>query len=150
MRRFILVFFKSLSYFLNGNSSNMIIIKHIIFISCQFITLLFKFCECSTSHGNSIISILIFLCCFFSNSLNSMNKTIIISVRIIINNSHSSINLCNLFPMWHFSWAIQLDSFKLIWITILSLKLISPVLINISNLSYLYLFIIVIKSIFSN
>jgi len=97
----------------------MVILVKILFGSIYFLFLIFY--KCYTSASDVIISILIKLDCLLSNFFNSFNKTIMVSIRVIINDSHSSINLDNLFPMRHFSRAIQLNSFEFVRIPIFSL-----------------------------
>jgi hypothetical protein len=134
------IFFKLSWHFLDTYFTNMIVI--IEWVLCCVYFLFFSFNKCNTLRNQTIISIDIQLDSFFSNFLYSFNKTIRISVWIVIYYSHSSIYLSHLFPMWHFTWTIILNIFEFIRITILSLKFITSMFEKISYLTNFYLFII--------
>lgn len=110
------VFFKLTGHFEYTDFSDMIIIIERIFSCVHFV--LFSFNKCDALGNQSIIPIRIQLNSFFSNFLNSLYQAIWVSIRIIFDDSHSSINLNDLFPMWHFSRTIILNSFKFVWIAI--------------------------------
>lgn len=89
-----------------------------------------------------IISILINFCGVLSNLFDSFNKSVMISVWIVGNNSHSTVDLDDLFPMRHFSRTIELNSFKFKGISISFLQLITPVFVYIPDFFNLDLFVI--------
>ena len=103
---FFLIFFELLCYFQNHYFFYMLIHVSIIFAGSVFLHILAILSKSTASKNNTVISILIFLDSLLPNFLNSFNKPIMISVRIIGYSSESSINLHNFFPMWHFTWTV--------------------------------------------
>ena len=129
----LLILFKSLSYFLNTNLSRMIVIEHVIFVSRYFLNIIFHFSKGTTSHDDSIITILIFFYGFLTDFLNSLNQSIIVSVRIVLNDSHSSVDLNNFLPMRLFPWPVKFNCFEFIWISIFPFKLICSMPVDVTN-----------------
>lgn len=119
------------------------IVLIIIISGCVSFSLL-RFFKSNTLRNQSIVSILIKLDSLLSYFLYSFNKTIRISVRIIIYDSHSSIYFSNFFPVGHFSRSIVLYGLEFIGIPVFPFQLIAPMFVEISNLSDFYFFIILI------
>lgn len=134
------IFFKLSWHFMNTNFSNMIIIVKWIFSCVYFIFL--SFAKSYTLRYQTIITIYIQFNRSLSNLFYSFYQAIWISIWVVIYDPHTTINLSNFFPMWHFSWAIIFNGFKLKWITIFSFKLVASMFIEVSNLTNFYFFII--------
>ena len=105
-----------LTHLQNLDFIDMIIL--IVVYLCRVDAVRFILDESHTSVYYLIVFILVNLSCFLSNLLNSFDQTIMISVRIICNDPHSSINFSDLLPVWHFARTIVLNSFKFIRIPI--------------------------------
>lgn len=123
---------KLLSHFQDTYVSNMIIFIE-IFICCIYF-FIFILDETNTSAYDMIISVLVKFNGLLSNFFDSFYQTIMVSIWIIINNSHPSINFSHLFPVRHFTRAIHLNGFELIRVSIFSFQFITPVFIKVSNL----------------
>jgi hypothetical protein len=74
-----------------------------------------------TSIHNFFILVCVYLCCLLADLFYPFYESIVISIGIIWNDSHSSIHLYNLLPMWHFPRSIVLYRFELKGIMIPSL-----------------------------
>lgn len=74
----------------------------------------------NTSVYYLVVFILINLSRLLSNLLDSFDQSIMISVWVIGNDPHSSVNFSDLLPVWHLAWAIVLNSFEFIRIPISS------------------------------
>ena len=79
------------------NSSYMVIIIKRIFGSVNTIRIIFM--KGNTSTNDFIISVFVVLSSFLSDLFYSFDKTIMISIPIEADDSHSPINFYNLFPM---------------------------------------------------
>jgi len=99
-------------------------------------TLGLVFDECHATTNNLVISIFIVFCCFLPDFLNSLDEPILISVGIVCNNSHSSVNLNHLFPVRCFARPIKFNTFELIRIAIFSLQLVTSVFVEIADFFY--------------
>lgn len=116
---FLWCFFELSWHFLYTHSSNMIVIIVIILGIVNFI--FFCLYKGNTLCDEPIITIGIQLNCPLTNFLNSLYESIWVSVWIVIDYSHSSVNFSDFFPMWHLAWTIILHSLKLVRVSIFTL-----------------------------
>ena len=112
----------------------MIFIIEVIFSRVNTIRLIFH--KGDTSRNNLVISIFVVFGCFLSDFLDSLYEPILISVGIVCNNPHSSIDFDHLLPVRHFAWPIKLNTLEFIRITILSLQLVASVFVEVADFSY--------------
>ena len=108
-----------LTHLQNFDFSYMIIIIEVVFGCVNAFGFILD--KSHTSRYNFIISVLVVFGSLLSDFLNSFDEAIMISIGIVGNNSHSSIDFNYLFPMWHFTRSIELNTLKFIRITIFSL-----------------------------
>ena len=134
-----------LSHFLNTSQTGVIIIE------CLFIILVFILSESNTSINDMIISILVKFSCFDCNVLDSFDQTIVISVRVIFNNSFTSVNFNDLSPL-HFmlftvwSWVVVFNCFEFKWKSSSNNQFIRSMFEKISNFLDFQSLIILINS----
>ena len=98
--------------------------------------------ECNTTVDDLIIPIFIYFCCFFSNFLNAFDKAIPVTIRIVSDDAHASVDFDHLLPVRHLARTVKLHSFKLIWVTVSPLQFITPVFVKVSNLLYQQLLVV--------
>ena len=142
MRFLSLISLESLSYFCNHNFLYMIINIGIGFMGWYFLGIFFYFLKSAGSEDNPIITVMIFLDNFLPDLLYPLNKSITVSIMIISDNSHPSIDFNNFLPMGHFSRAIKFHSFEFIRIPISFFKLICSMFINIAYFFNFYFLVI--------
>lgn len=112
----IFVLLKHLSHLFDANLTDMVIVVVIVLRCIYFITWILRKSDAPADH--SLILIFIQFCGLLSNFFNSFDQSIMVSVWIIRDNSHPSIDLNDLLPVWHFARPIKLNCFELVRIPI--------------------------------
>ncbi len=134
------IFLELARHFLNTHFAHMIIIV-IRILSCIHLFLV-RLNKCNTLRDQTIVTVYVQLDSFLANLFNTLDKPIRVSVRVVINNPHPTINLSDLFPMRHLPRTVVFDSLKLVRITIFSLKLVTSMLVKVTHFLYLDLFVV--------
>lgn len=111
--------FKLPRHFLNTNLPDMIIIIEVIFGRIDFIS--FRLDKRNTLCDQSIVSVDIQFDSLFTYFLNSLDQSVRVSVRIVVDNSHPSVDFGDFLPVRHFARTIILNCFELKRITVFAL-----------------------------
>ena len=112
----------------------MVVIVEVIF-SCVD-AVLFVFVESDSSADNFIVSVFVYFCGFLSDIFDTFDKSVMISVGIVCNDTHSSINFDQLLPMRQLSRTIILNSLELIRVAIPPFEFVASVFVEIPELFY--------------
>jgi hypothetical protein len=117
--RYLLIAFPLLVHFEYLHLPYVVIIVKIVFGCVDGFGFIFD--EGDTSTDYSIISVLVVLCCFLSNLLDSLQEAVVVAVGEVTEYAHAAVDLDYLFPMGQFAWAVELDCFEFVGVAVLSL-----------------------------
>jgi hypothetical protein len=92
--------------------------------------------------GWLIIPILIDLGCLLANFLNALDEAIAITVGIVSDDAHATVNFDQLLPVRHLARTIKLHSFEFVGVAVSPLQFITPVLVKVSDLLYQQLLVV--------
>lgn len=98
--------------------------------------------ECNTTIDDLIIPILIDLGCLLANFLNALDEAIAITVGIVSDDAHATVNFDQLLPVRHLARTIKLHSFEFVGVAVSPLQFITPVLVKVSDLLYQQLLVV--------
>ena len=139
------IFFKLSRHFVDTHFTYMIIIVVGVFGSINFLFVSFN--KCNALSDKPVVPVDVELNGFFANFLNSLYQPIRVTVRVVIDNPHSTVDFSHFFPMWHFARTIVLNSFELIRVTVFSLKFVTTVFEKVSNFFYFYFLVVLSNNI---
>ena len=110
----------------------MVVIIEVVFgcVDCVWLVLL----EMHAPTDHLVISVLVIFCGLLANVLDTLDKAIMIAVRIVGDDTHSPVDLNNLLPVRQLPWTIKLNSFELIGISVSPLQFITSMLVEVSIL----------------
>lgn len=134
------IFFKLPGHFLNADFTDMVIIIVGVFCCIDFIFVGFD--ECDTLGHKPIVPVDIKFNGLFPDLFDTLDQTVRVSVGVEIDDSHASVNLCEFLPVRHFARAIIFYGFKIVWIAVFSLELVTAVLVEVPNFADFYLFVV--------
>jgi hypothetical protein len=134
------ILLKLTRHFLDLHFSNVIII--IIWVLSGVKLILVSPYKANTLGREASICVLVKFDGFFPNFLYSFNEAIGISIWIVVDYPHSSINLSYFFPVRHFPRTVILHCLELKRISILFLEFIASVMVEITHLLNFYLLVV--------
>ena len=122
--------FPFLGHFQDLDFVDMIIIIKIIFGAVDGVRFIFD--EDDTSADDFIISVFVYFSGLLSYFLDSFQKTIMITVRVEVYDSHAAIDFDELLPMGQFARTVVLNCLEFIGISVSSLEFIASVFVEIA------------------
>lgn len=78
----------------------------------------FIFLEMNTSAYDLVISVFIVFCCFLANAFDTFDETVMITVWVVCDDTHTTVDLSHLLPVRQLPWAIELNRLEFIGITV--------------------------------
>lgn len=100
-----------LTHLQDPHLAHVVVIIEVVFSSVD--TLRLSLNETHSSTYDLVVPVLVDLSCTLSDLLDTLDKTVMVAIGIESDDSHPTVDLHHLLPVWHLTWPIELHCLKL-------------------------------------